>query len=106
MDPLRLLIVEDSEDDALLILREIRRGAQSLWSSVEHLLVVGEADFEAALDSAAWDLVIADYAQPVFGALAALAIVIRRGLDIPFLVISGRVGEEMAVEAMKSGAHD
>jgi PAS domain S-box-containing protein len=60
----------------------------------------------AALDEVAWDVVICDYRLPLFSAPAALELVSARGLDVPFIVISGSIGEDMAVEMMRSGAHD
>lgn len=100
--PLSVLIVEDSEDDALLLLRELRRGYQP----IRHLRVDSAAALTAALDRQAWEIVLADYALPRFSGLAALRLVRERELDLPFILVSGVVGEEIAVEAMKAGAHD
>ncbi len=100
--PLRVLIVEDSQDDTLLIMRALRRGGY-------------DPDFErvdtsqamcTALDEQTWDLVIADYSMPRFNGLAALALLKERGIDLPFIIVSGTIGEDVAVTAMKSGAHD
>jgi PAS domain S-box-containing protein len=100
--PLRVLIVEDAEDDADLVLRELRRGGYAPTS-----LRVETADaMTAALDDQEWDVVLADYSLPSFSAPAALAILKARGLDLPFIIVSGAVGEETAVAAMKAGAHD
>lgn len=100
--PLRLLIVEDSEDDAFLLLRALRQaGYQPLYQRVET-----GADFLSALAAQEWELIIADYALPRFSALMALQLLRGQGKDIPFIVISGAIGENMAVEAMKAGAHD
>lgn len=100
--PLRLLVVEDTEDDALLLLRELRRGGYAPdWLRVE------TADtFVQALDTMMWDLIIADYSMPQFSGLAALQLLRERDLDVPFLVVSGAMGEDVAVEVMKAGAHD
>jgi len=99
---LRVLIVEDSEDDALLIARLIEKGGYDLaWRRVE----TAEA-MTQALTSEEWDAVISDYAMPFFGGLAALKTLERAGLDLPFIMVSGRMGEETAVEAMRAGAHD
>jgi PAS domain S-box-containing protein len=100
--PLRVLIVEDSEDDALLLLRELRRGGyEPLYEQVD----TPEA-MNAALDKGPWDVVISDYYMPHFRAPDALKLLRRRGLDAPFVIVSGKVGEELAVEAMKAGAYD
>jgi PAS domain S-box-containing protein len=103
MNPhLRVLIVEDSEDDALLALRSLRQGRYT----VEHLRVDTAAAMQAALDQQVWDVVIADYSLPVFSAPQALQLLQRQNLDLPFIIVSGTVGEEQAVAAMKAGAHD
>ncbi|RIK44144.1 MAG: hypothetical protein DCC55_03330 [Chloroflexi bacterium] len=100
--PLRVLIVEDSEDDALLLSRELRRGGYT----VESVRVETADAFTQALATAEWDLVIADYNMPRFSGLAALRTLQEFGKDIPFLVVSGFIDENVAVAAMKSGAHD
>ncbi len=100
--PLRVLLVEDSADDAELVLRALRRGGYQ----PEHRRVDTPEDMARALDEHDWDIVLADYAMPRFSAFDALAMVQERGLDIPFIVISGTIGEEIAVQAMKAGAHD
>jgi len=99
---LRVLIVEDSEDDAALLLRELRRGGyEPVWERVQSALAMTEA-----LDSQTWDVIIADYAMPQFSAPAALLVLQDSGLDLPFIVVSGTIGEDVAVETMKAGAHD
>jgi PAS domain S-box-containing protein len=99
---LRVLIVEDSEDDATLLARELTRGGLDV--------VVERVDspdaMRGALERERWDLVIADYTMPRFSAPAALALLKERGLDLPFIIVSGTIGEEVAVNAMKAGAHD
>jgi signal transduction histidine kinase len=100
--PLRVLMVEDSEDDALLLLRELRRGG--FKPSAER--VETEEAMRAALERQPWDLTIADYALPRFSAPAALAVLRETGRDLPFIVVSGKIGEETAVAMMKAGAHD
>lgn len=99
---LRILIVENSEDDALLCLREIRQaGYEVVFKRVDT-----ESAMQAALEREAWDLILAAYSMPQFGAMEALSVLQKSGLDIPFLIISGTVRVEDAVQAMKAGAHD
>ncbi len=99
---LRVLLVEDSEDDAALILAELRRaGYDPTFERVDT-----EAGLNSALDAREWDLVIADYSLPSFTGLQALKRVQGKGLDLPFIIVSGNIGEEVAVAAMKAGAHD
>jgi diguanylate cyclase (GGDEF)-like protein/PAS domain S-box-containing protein len=100
--PLRVLIVEDSEDDAELLLIELRRAGYS----PSFRLVQTREDMAAALDAQAWDIVVSDYNMPHFSALGALGVMHDRGLDVPFIILSGAIGEETAVAAMKAGAHD
>jgi DNA-binding NtrC family response regulator len=100
--PLRALIADDSEDDALLLLRQL---SQSGWE-VSHLRVDSAAAMIAALDQGGWDVVISDFSMPQFGGFDALALVRQRSADLPFILVSGNVGEEMAVQAMKNGASD
>ena len=99
---LRVLLVEDSEDDAVLLLRELRKGGCVPQSQ----RVDNAADLEAALAGASWDLVITDHNLPGFSSAAALTIVKRAGLDVPVIIVSGSIGEDVAVAAMKEGAHD
>ncbi len=100
--PLRVLIVEDSEDDALLTIHELKRGGyETTFERVE----TAEA-MTAALEKQAWDIIIADYSLPHFSAPEALELFRQSGFDLPFIVISGTVGEETAVTTMKAGAHD
>lgn len=99
---LKTLIVEDNERDAILLMRELNRGGYELNSE---RVETAEA-LNAALDREAWDIVLSDYSMPRFSAPAALALVRKRGFDLPFIIISGTVGEETAVEAMRAGAND
>ena len=99
---LRVLIVEDSADDALLLVQTLRRAGYQ----VSHERVDTPEEMRAALENGAWRLVLADYVMPRFSGLAALEMVRDKGLDLPFIIVSGRVGEDAAVEAMKAGAHD
>lgn len=101
-EPLIVLMVEDSKDDALLVLRALRQdGFNVVWERVQ------TADqFRAALASRTWDVVISDYRLPGFDAPAALSILQQSGVDLPFIVVSGTIGEIAAVAMMKAGAHD
>ena len=100
--PLRVLSVEDSEDDALLLLRELRRGGlEPVFTRVDTPKAMAET-----LDKQPWDVVISDYAMPHFSGRDALALLKESGLDLPFIVVSGAIGEETAVEMMHAGAHD
>ena len=99
---LRVLIVEDFEADALLAIRELRRaGYDARFKRVE-----SADEMTRALADDTWDLVLADYLVPGFGALEALALMKSQAIDLPFIVLSGAVGEEVVVEAMRAGAHD
>ncbi len=100
--PLHLLLVEDSADDALLLVRELTRaGFAPVAERVDN-----RAEMQSALDRQSWDLIIGDYSMPHFGGADALALVRERGLDVPFIIVSGTIGEERAVAAMKAGASD
>jgi len=100
--PIRVLLVEDSEEDALLLVRELKRGGYE----PAHERVATEVALAAALDRQSWDLVIGDHSMPGFSGIAALVLVRGRGLDIPFICVSGTITEDMAVAAMKAGAND
>ncbi len=100
--PLRCLIVEDAEDDVVPLLRQLRAGGYDVtWERVD----TPEA-MRAALGRQPWDVVISDYSMPRFSGLAALELLQASGLDLPFIVVSGTIGEDVAVAAMKAGAHD
>ncbi|MBZ0301425.1 MAG: GAF domain-containing protein, partial [Anaerolineae bacterium] len=100
--PLRVLIVEDSEDDALLLLHDLRRGGYDpQFERVE----TAEA-MQAALTNQIWDVVLSDYSLPQFDAPSALAMLQGMALDIPFIISSGTIGEDVAVASLKAGAHD
>ena len=99
---LRVLHVEDNPDDAELVVRELRRGGYDpLCQRVET-----PEDMSAALASQAWDVILSDHSLPAFSAPEAFALVRRLNLDVPFIIVSGTVGEEVAVSAMRSGVHD
>ncbi len=99
---LDVLFLEDSEDDVLLVVRHLIKGGYA----VDYRRVDTPDDFRAALGEGRWDIVISDYSLPGLNALMAIHIFNEMGPDIPFLVVSGAVGEETAVEVLKSGAHD
>jgi PAS domain S-box-containing protein len=99
---LNLLVVEDSQDEAQLVVRELRRGG----FIVEYKRVDTAHEMETALASHSWDLIICDYSMPTFSAPKALEVLKSTERDIPFIIISGTIGEETAVAALKSGAHD
>ena len=100
--PLRVLFVEDRPDDALLLERELRRGGYS----VEATRVETEAALRTELQTEQWDLIISDYSMPQFNALRALEVFKESGLDLPFIIVSGTIGEDVAVAVLKGGAHD
>ncbi|MEP6984653.1 MAG: PAS domain S-box protein, partial [Chloroflexota bacterium] len=100
--PLKVLILEDSPNDILLLLRELRRSG----FDVDHIAVSTADDMRRALQSRKWDIILSDYSMGGFDALNALAIVKELGIDIPFIITSGTVGEDTAVTAMKAGASD
>lgn len=99
---LRILIVEDSVEDTALLLRELRQGG---YEAAFERVDTPEA-FSAALDRQSWDIVLANYAMPYFSGAAALTLLKRSGSDVPFIFVSGTMGEDVAVEAIKSGADD
>lgn len=102
MKPLRLLLVEDSDDDALLILQCLQRHGYEC--TVKQ--VMNAADLQAALETEKWDIILCDYVMPGFDALAALEIVHRHSPLIPVIIVSGTVGEDVAVASLKHGAQD
>lgn len=99
---LQVLIVEDSEDDALLIVDNLRKGGfNPHWQRVESAETMRQA-----LSGGRWELILADHKLPSFTALEAFSIYRESGLDFPFIIVSGKIGEEAAVSAMKAGVHD
>jgi PAS domain S-box-containing protein len=101
-DVLRVLLVEDSATDAKLVVQELRRTRRR----VEFERVDQAGAMREALEGKAWDVVLSDWSMPKFTALAALRILKEKQLDLPFIIVSGTIGEESAVEAMRAGAHD
>ena len=100
--PLRVLIVEGTEDDALLLVRELERGGYNLtYERVDNREAMAQA-----LEKQAWDIVLADHAMPHFSGLAALKLFKEKGLDLPFVIVSDSTVEEAAIELVKAGAHD
>ncbi len=100
--PIRVLIVEDSEFDARILVNTLRQGGYDpTFQRVETAESMREA-----LASGGWEIILSDYNLPVFSAPEALRILQDTGLDLPFVIISGGIGEDIAVAAMKAGAHD
>jgi two-component system, NtrC family, sensor kinase len=101
-DPLRVLIVDDSATDAKLVLLALQAADRSVESER-----VQDADaLRAALKRKEWDAIVCDWSMPQFSALAALEVVKQLGLDIPFIIASGTIAEEIAVAGLRAGAHD
>jgi len=99
---IRLLVIEDSEDDALLVVSEIRKsGNDPVFKRVE-----SEQELIESLEAEQWDLVTSDYSMPGFTGIEALKIVKKHDIDMPFILISGVIGDDIAVKAMKEGAGD
>ena len=100
--PIRVLIVEDVDDDALLLVAELKRGGYEL--AFER--VDTAATMRNALQQKAWDVILCDFTMPYFNGAAALQLAKESGTDVPFIFVSGTIGEDVAIEAMKSGAQD
>ena len=100
--PLRVLIVEDNDDDLLLLLRTLRQGGYE----PAHRCVQTAAALTAVLAEEPWDIVLCDYQLPQFNGADALKLVQASGRDLPFIIVSGVIGEEQAVSVMKAGAND
>src|SRR5688572_31366852 len=98
-EALKVLVVEDSENDAELLLHALgRAGFKPTARRVDNA-----EQMEAAISQDSWDLIVSDYVLPQFSGLEALKIVQQKNLDIPFIIVSGKIGEETAVEALKAG---
>jgi PAS domain S-box-containing protein len=100
--PLRVLMVEDSEDDVLLTIHVLRKGGYDpVYERVEDA-----GAMRNALEKGSWDVILCDYRMPKFDGFAAIALLKETNIDIPLIIVSGAIGEEMAVECMRSGARD
>ncbi len=102
MKPLKALIVEDSKEDAVLLLHHLLKEEYDVQSEI----VQTAAEMKTALAEGVWDIILSDYSMPQFSGLEALSILQQSGLDIPFIVISGTIGESVGVEAMVCGVDD
>jgi diguanylate cyclase (GGDEF)-like protein len=100
--PLKVLLIEDNEDDAALVTRSLGEAGYD----VAAIRVETAEQLRNALTDTTWDLAIADYTMPAFSGLKALTMIREHGVDLPFIFVSGTIGEDVAVEAMKQGAHD
>ena len=100
---LRVLLCEDNEDDAALLTRALRQGG---YNPTVERVETAEGMTAALTSSSTWDIIISDYSMPRFTAPAALALVKERGIDLPFIIVSGTIDEEAAVDAMRAGAQD
>lgn len=99
---LKVLIVEDSEDDTLLIIRKLEKeGYKIVFKRVDT-----SKEMENVIQTEKWDIIISDYTMPSFSGLNALKLLKEKKLDIPFIIVSGNIGEDIAVNAMIEGAHD
>ncbi|HXU61845.1 MAG TPA: response regulator [Polyangia bacterium] len=100
--PLRVLMIEDNPDDADFLIRELRRGGYA----PEWKRVLTERELRESLSTRTWDVIISDHSLPEFSAPQAFAVVREMNVDLPFIMVSGTVGEEVAVAAMRTGVHD
>ena len=100
--PIRVLIVDDSEDDGLLLVRNLKNGG---FSPSYEQVDTAEA-MSKALDNQTWDVILCDNSMPTLDAASALELYKYKGLDLPFIIVSGAIADETAVAAMKAGAHD
>ena len=100
--PIQVLIVDDSEDDGLLLVRQLKNGGfNPAYEQVDTAEAMNEV-----LDKQTWDVILCDYSMPSFSASAALDLYKEKGFDIPFIIVSGTIADETAVAAMRAGAHD
>src|SRR5262245_43201170 len=96
--PLRILMAEDSENDAELVIRELTRQGYAVTSQ----RIETAEDMRAALENAEWDAVLSDFSMPAFSAMGALDVLKRSGHDLPFIIVSGTIGEDTAVAALRA----
>lgn len=101
-NPLNVLIVDDSQDDADLIVLELKRGGYDPTTR----RVDTPVGLSLAIEERSWDIILSDYTMPAFRGTDALAMVRSKGLDLPFIFVSGTIGEDVAVAAMRAGAED
>ncbi|PKN77085.1 MAG: hypothetical protein CVU52_02005 [Deltaproteobacteria bacterium HGW-Deltaproteobacteria-10] len=100
--PLRVLLIEDSEDDALLVIRALKKGGYD----PEYSRVETAAAMQKSLQEKQWDIILCDYKLPEFSGPQAIATLRETNIDIPLIIVSGTIGEETAVECMRLGAQD
>ena len=100
--PIRVLLVEDSENDCSLLLRELRRSGYE----PDYVRVELAEEMKKQLHARQWDAIVSDYTMPNFSGIDALTILKESGLDVPFMIVSGSIGEDRAVEVMRAGAKD
>ena len=100
--PIKVLLIEDSEDDLLLVIRELKKGG---YHPEYDRIETADAMMKAVSDRA-WDVILCDYKMPKFSAPSALALLREKNIDIPVIIVSGTIGEEKAVECMRLGARD
>lgn len=100
--PLKVLIVEDSKDDAELLLYALKQSGYQ----PSYALVQNASGMRSQLERQQWDLIVSDYVIPGFGGMSALQVLQDSGQEIPFIIVSGKIGEDVAVEALQAGAHD
>src|SRR3979411_2366255 len=100
--PLRVLIIEDSQDDAALVVRELKRAGYEITFQ----RVATPDMLKSVLAGQDWDLVISDFTMPLFSGTDALKVVRSTGSEVPFIFVSGAMGEDTAVAALKDGAQD
>src|SRR5688572_23800440 len=101
-DPLRILIIDDSPEDALLMVRALESGG----ARIESQRVASATELAQALAARRWDIILSDYVMPSFNGLDALAISKKHPLEAPFLIVSGAIDDTQAVTAMRAGARD
>jgi CheY-like chemotaxis protein len=99
---LRTLIVDDSEEDVLLIICDLKKGGYDpVYERVETV-----AAMKKALQEKQWDIILCDYSLPKFNAPSAIPLLKETNMDIPIIIVSGTIGEETSIECMRLGAHD